>query len=35
MIIRDITRLIVPSAQHLAMGGATHLDHLIESVNEG
>lgn len=35
MIIRDITRLIVPSAQNLAIYGATNLDHLIESVNEG
>jgi hypothetical protein len=35
MVIQDITRLIVPSAQNLAIYGATHLDHLIESVNEG
>ena len=35
MVIRDISLLIVPSAQTLATHGATHLDHLIESVNEG
>ena len=35
MIIQDITRLIVPSAQNLAIYGATHLKHLVESVNEG
>ena len=35
MIIQDITRLIVPSAQNLAIRGATHLKHLVESVNEG
>lgn len=35
MIIQDITRLIVPSAPNLAIYGATNLDHLIESVNEG
>jgi hypothetical protein len=35
MVIQDITRLIVPSAQNLAIYGATHLVHLIESVNEG
>jgi hypothetical protein len=34
-VIQDITRLIVPSAETLATYGATHLDHLIESVNEG
>jgi hypothetical protein len=34
MIIQDVTRLIVPSAQNLAIYGATNLDHLIESVNE-
>ncbi|TEY69561.1 hypothetical protein BOTCAL_0113g00230 [Botryotinia calthae] len=34
-IIQDITRLIVPSAETLATCGATHLEHLIESVNEG
>ena len=27
--------MIVPSAQTLATYGATHLDHLMESVNEG
>ncbi|MCJ1333147.1 hypothetical protein MMC10_009841 [Thelotrema lepadinum] len=35
IIIQDITRLIVPSAQNLAIYGAKTLDHLIESVNEG
>jgi hypothetical protein len=35
MVIRDISLLIVPSAQTLATYGATHLNHLIESVNEG
>ena len=35
MIIQDIGRLIVPSAQNLAIFGANHLEHLIESVNEG
>ncbi|KAL7922906.1 hypothetical protein ACQKWADRAFT_291755 [Trichoderma austrokoningii] len=35
MIIRDISPLIVPSAQTLAIHGATHLNHLMESVNEG
>ena len=35
MVIQDITRLIVPSAQNLAIYGATHLGHLYETVNEG
>jgi hypothetical protein len=35
MVIRDIGLLIVPSAQTLATYGASHLNHLIESVNEG
>ena len=35
MVIRDIGLLLVPSAQTLATYGATHLDHLYESVNEG
>ena len=35
MIIQDITRLIVPSAENLAIYGARHLDHLIENVKEG
>jgi hypothetical protein len=35
MVIRDISLLIVPSAQTRATYGATHLRHLIESVNEG
>jgi hypothetical protein len=35
MVVRDISQLIVPSAQTLATYGATNLDHLIESVNEG
>ena len=34
-VIQDITRLIVPSVEALATYGAAHLDHLIESVNEG
>lgn len=34
-VIQDIARLIVPSAETLATYGATHLQHLIESVNEG
>jgi len=34
-VIQDIARLIVPSAETLATYGATHLDHLIEGVNEG
>jgi hypothetical protein len=34
MIIQDITRLIVPSAQNLALYGATNLDPLIEGVSE-
>ena len=33
-VIQDITRLIVPSAETLATYGATHLEHLIEGVNE-
>jgi len=33
-VIQDISRLIVPSAETLATYGATHLDHLIEGVNE-
>ncbi|KAL2139233.1 hypothetical protein VTI28DRAFT_5493 [Corynascus sepedonium] len=34
-VIRDITPLIVPSAEILCTYGANHLKHLIESVNEG
>lgn len=34
-IIRDISRLIVPSAESLAAFGAKHLEILTESVNEG
>ncbi len=34
-VIQDIARLIVPSAQSLAIRGAKHLETLIESVNEG
>ncbi|KAK0655249.1 hypothetical protein B0T16DRAFT_363734 [Cercophora newfieldiana] len=34
-VIRDISRLIVPSAECLATFGAKHLDILTESVNEG
>ena len=33
-VIQDISRLIVPSAETLATYGATHLEHLIEAVNE-
>lgn len=35
MVVQDIARLIVPSAQNLAIYGAKHLNHLYESVNEG
>lgn len=35
MVVRDILPLIVPSAQTLATYGATHLNHLFESVNQG
>jgi len=35
MVVQDITRLIVPSAQNLAIHGAKHLNHLYETVNEG
>lgn len=34
-VIRDITLLIVPSAEILSIRGATHLRCLIDSVNEG
>lgn len=34
-VIRDITPLIVPSAENLATYGASKLDCLIESINEG
>lgn len=34
-VIQDIARLIVPSAQFLAIRGAKRLEALIESVNEG
>ncbi|KAK6428670.1 hypothetical protein LTR95_015186 [Oleoguttula sp. CCFEE 5521] len=34
-IVQDISRLIVPSAEHLAFFGAKDLDILVESVNEG
>lgn len=33
-VIQDIARLIVPSAESLAVDGANHLKHLVESVNE-
>ncbi|PGH09641.1 hypothetical protein AJ80_07670 [Polytolypa hystricis UAMH7299] len=33
-VIKDIARLIVPSAEDLATHGAKHLDHLVESVSE-
>lgn len=35
MVIRDIGLLVVPSAQTLATYGATHLNHLYETTNEG
>ncbi|KAF2453043.1 hypothetical protein BDY21DRAFT_417413 [Lineolata rhizophorae] len=35
MVIQDIARLIVPSAQNLAIHKAGHLGLLIETVNEG
>ncbi|KAK3670755.1 hypothetical protein LTR78_009327 [Recurvomyces mirabilis] len=34
-VIRDIALLIVPSAEVLAIRGATHLQGLVDSVNEG
>ena len=34
-VVQDITRLIVPSAETLAILGATHLKSLVESVSEG
>lgn len=34
-IIDKIARLIVPSAEDLADFGSEHLEHLIESINEG
>lgn len=34
-VLRDITCLIVPSAETLATYGATNLDCLVDSVNEG
>ena len=34
-VIQDIARLIVPSAETIAIYGATHLEYLIEGVNEG
>jgi hypothetical protein len=34
-VIQDIARLIVPSAETLATFGSTHLNILVESVNEG
>jgi hypothetical protein len=34
-VVQDVTRLIVPSAETLAILGATHLESLVESVNEG
>jgi hypothetical protein len=34
-VIRDITSLIIPSAEILYTYGANHLKRLIESVNEG
>ena len=34
-VVQDITRLIVPSVENLAIYGAKHLNHLYETVNEG
>lgn len=34
VVVQDITRLIVPSAENLAIYGAKHLNILYESVNE-
>lgn len=34
-VFQDISRLIVPSAESLATLGATHLEDLVESVNQG
>ncbi|KAK5708899.1 hypothetical protein LTR17_020262 [Elasticomyces elasticus] len=34
-IVQDINRLIVPSAEQLALFGAKDLDILVESINEG
>ncbi|KAL8857961.1 MAG: hypothetical protein Q9178_005420 [Gyalolechia marmorata] len=34
-VIQDIGRLIVPSVETFATFGASHLDHLIEGVDEG
>ncbi|KAL2361680.1 hypothetical protein RJZ56_005428 [Blastomyces dermatitidis] len=33
-VIQDISRLIIPSAESLAVDGAKNLKHLVESVNE-
>lgn len=35
LVVQDISRLIVPSAQNMAIYGSTNLDCLVESVNEG
>ncbi|KAK2787085.1 hypothetical protein FQN52_007351 [Onygenales sp. PD_12] len=34
-VVQDIARLIVPSAENLAIYGDAHLNHLVGSVNEG
>lgn len=34
-VIRDLTPLLVPSAEIRYLRGATHLEHLIETVDEG
>lgn len=34
-VIRDLTPLLVPSAEICFLRGATHLEHLIETVDEG
>lgn len=34
IVVQDITRLIVPSAENLAIYGAKHFNHLYETANE-
>jgi len=34
-VVQDIARLMVPSAQTLALYGAAHLEKVVETVNEG
>lgn len=35
LVVQNITRLIVPSAENLAIYDAEHLNHLYETINEG